>query len=58
MNDFSPILKAVIKGLHDSGVIQDPENLTKKDWDTIEEGCDHVINVYKHCNKNETNQSS
>jgi len=58
MNDHSPILKAVLKGLHESGVIQDPENLTEKERDIIIEGCDHVINVYKHCNKNETNQSS
>jgi len=49
MNDSSAILKAVIRDLYDSGIIEDPENLTEKDWNIIKEGCDNVIDIHKIC---------
>ena len=52
MDDSSAILKAVIRDLHDVGIIKDPENLTEEDWSIIKEGCDNVINIHKICNKN------
>jgi hypothetical protein len=43
------IIKNYIIGLHEDGLVKDPDNLTDQEKLMILEGCDHVLETYKKC---------
>ena len=45
----NPIIKDYIIGLHENGLVKDPDNLTDQEKLMILEGCDHVLKTYKKC---------